>query len=407
MVQIHEYTIGVAAEPLHRYCLGGYHPTRLHDRLHDGRYEIVQKLGFGAFSTVWFARDIAKEQNVGIKIIAADKSDEASRELGVLQALRDRGDPGHPGHRHVSHIAESFHVQGPNGRHLCVVMDVLGPAVSSVAARCPNYRLDGNRARSISRQLLLAVDYLHSLSVAHGDIHMGNVLFCLPDAETVSRENTIQLFGAPQIGKIARKDGRPLPPGMPGYLVEQAEISPRIYPHLCEIKLVDFGEAFFFADPPSSISTPLSLHPPELVFQRPLSEAVDLWNLGATTYELVTGRTPFEADFDDKDLIPQFQKVIGDLPEEWLQEALATGAVENASDYSSADYFLSLEEEIRRSYFDGYKTETLQLGEAELKTLGKYLRKLLIINPDHRATTGQLLDDAWVSYEGRDPTSAE
>lgn len=40
--------------------------------------------------------------------------------------------------------------------------------------------------------------------------------------------------------------------------------------------------AFFFSNPPKSIHTPMSFHPPELVFQRRLTEAVDIWNLGCT-----------------------------------------------------------------------------------------------------------------------------
>ncbi|KAK4672134.1 hypothetical protein QC763_100420 [Podospora pseudopauciseta] len=399
MVNILEYNIGVAAEDLNRYCPGGFHPIHLHDKLHDGRYEIVHKLGFGTFSTVWLARDNQEKRNVTVKVVTADKSDETSCELSILQALKERGDVNHPGHNHVSHLVESFHIQGPNGRHLCAVQDLLGPTTSSVTDRCPNYRLEGNLARSISRQLLLAVDYLHSAGVAHGDIHMGNVLFCLPELEVASPEVIIKDLGPPQTGKIARKDGGPLEPGMPEYLVEPAEFNPKIYPHLREVRLIDFGESFFLSDLPSEISTPMSLHPPELVFQRGLSRAVDIWNLGSTTYELITGRTPFEADFDDKDLIPQFQKVIGDLPEQWIQDALASGVLKEPPNYSTAEYFLSLEEEIRRSYNDGYERDTLQFGEAELETLGCYLRKLLVVDPDHRATTSELLNDPWVSQK--------
>jgi serine/threonine-protein kinase SRPK3 len=50
------------------------------------------------------------------------------------------------------------------------------------------------------------------------------------------------------------------------------------------------------------------------------------------TFELVTGRTLFEADFNDKLLIPQFEKVIGRLPEDWITEALENGLINERPD---------------------------------------------------------------------------
>ena len=51
------YRATVPAENLDEYEPGGYHPIHLGDRLKDGRYEIVHKLGYGSFSTVWLAKD--------------------------------------------------------------------------------------------------------------------------------------------------------------------------------------------------------------------------------------------------------------------------------------------------------------------------------------------------------------
>ena len=47
----------VDAESLDRYREGGYHPTHLGDTLKDGRYKILNKLGWGGYSTVWLAKD--------------------------------------------------------------------------------------------------------------------------------------------------------------------------------------------------------------------------------------------------------------------------------------------------------------------------------------------------------------
>lgn len=50
------------------------------------------------------------------------------------------------------------------------------------------------------------------------------------------------------------------------------------------------------------------------------------------TYKLVTGRTPFEAFMDDRELIPQFKKVIGGVPEQWIREGLEIGMLAKEPD---------------------------------------------------------------------------
>ncbi len=45
-------------------------------------------------------------------------------------------------------------------------------------------------------------------------------------------------------------------------------------------------------------------------------------------HQLVTGRTPFEAGFDSHELIPQYENILGGMPTEWIQEALANGVLD-------------------------------------------------------------------------------
>lgn len=43
-------------EDLEDYRKGGYHPVYIGEH-YDNRYKIMRKLGWGHFSTVWFAHD--------------------------------------------------------------------------------------------------------------------------------------------------------------------------------------------------------------------------------------------------------------------------------------------------------------------------------------------------------------
>lgn len=58
-------------------------------------------------------------------------------------------------------------------------------------------------------------------------------------------------------------------------------------------------------------------------------------NVGVKTFELVTGRTPFEAGFNDRGLIPQFQSVLGAIPDGWNSDAVRDGLLKEVPDSRS------------------------------------------------------------------------
>jgi serine/threonine-protein kinase SRPK3 len=52
-----EPSVKIEEEKMPAYDRGLYYPVRLGD-VYRARYQVLQKLGFGANSTVWFCRDL-------------------------------------------------------------------------------------------------------------------------------------------------------------------------------------------------------------------------------------------------------------------------------------------------------------------------------------------------------------
>lgn len=158
------------AENLEKYEPGGYHPIMIGDTLQE-RYQIVDKLGFGGYSTVWLARDLRLKQYVAVKVGIADGSDRDSlrRELKVLQALSTSpSSPYVQQHRGCSLfplILDEFAIHGPNGAH---------PCYTTVPARCNLRDVSYSRlfhldvARALAGGLAHAVAYTHSKGYVHG-----------------------------------------------------------------------------------------------------------------------------------------------------------------------------------------------------------------------------------------------
>lgn len=52
-----QYVCKVEAEDPHNYLKGVYFPINIRNTFKDGRYLVLQKLGWGGYATVWLARD--------------------------------------------------------------------------------------------------------------------------------------------------------------------------------------------------------------------------------------------------------------------------------------------------------------------------------------------------------------
>lgn len=137
-------------EDIEDYVPGGFHPIHIGDIL-DHRYEVLHKLGYGGFSTIWLANDVESSQYVASKVIRAEQSQNCT-ELVILETL-ESGPSEDPGKNHVASLLTNFHFDGPNGRHLCLVSEVAGPSITAIRSPPRNRRYERIlRERLLSRQ---------------------------------------------------------------------------------------------------------------------------------------------------------------------------------------------------------------------------------------------------------------
>ncbi|KAM9247406.1 SRSF protein kinase 2 isoform 2-T2 [Leptosomus discolor] len=144
------------------YCKGGYHPVKIGD-LFNGRYHVIRKLGWGHFSTVWLCWDMQGKRFVAMKVVksAQHYTETALDEIKLLKCVRE-SDPNDPNKDMVVQLIDDFKISGMNGIHVCMVFEVLGHHLLKWIIKSNYQGLPIRCVKSIIRQVLQGLDYLHS-----------------------------------------------------------------------------------------------------------------------------------------------------------------------------------------------------------------------------------------------------
>ncbi len=199
-----------------------------------GSYEIVDVLGDGGMGEVFRVRHLISDRMEAMKVLLSassanqDMLDRFTREIRVLAALN---------HPNIAALHTAFH----HDNQLVMIMEY----VEGTDLRgCLLAGITLDKAVAYTRQILMALDYAHSHGVIHRDIKPSNIMIT--------------------------PDGR--------------------------VKLLDFGLALAIPDPRLTMTGALigSMHyiPPEQISGEPHDARSDLYAVGVTLYEMITGRLP-------------------------------------------------------------------------------------------------------------------
>ena len=189
-------------EGIEDYKEGGYHPVFIGECL-IGRYVVLQKLGWGHFSTVWLCKDLKFDTYVAIKLqkSASHYLEAAFDEVEILQKAVKHSETKEwfddlrklDGGRkekyskqdcYTVQLLNAFIYQGPYGKHFCMVFEILGVNLLEIIKRYKYKGIPIHICRKISRQILIGLHYLHKhCGIIHTDLKPENVLLCLDQSD--------------------------------------------------------------------------------------------------------------------------------------------------------------------------------------------------------------------------------
>ncbi|KAG7934779.1 hypothetical protein KL934_002705 [Ogataea polymorpha] len=236
------------------------------------RYQMIDKIGEGAFSTVYKALDVQTNETVAVKVIKKyqlDKSQQASvlKEVTIMRQLD------HPC------IVRFYNFIETEEFYFIVQELVSGGEIFNEIVKYTYFSED--LSRHVITQVAQAIKYLHAeKGVVHRDLKPENIFF-----------NPIK--------HIPSKSPRLRKSDDPNSKLDEGEFIPNVGGGgIGTIKIGDFGlSKQIYAD--ASLKTPcgtIGYTAPEIVKDMRYSEEVDMWALGCVLYILLCGFPPFFND---------------------------------------------------------------------------------------------------------------
>ena len=145
---------------------------------------IIQKLGWGHFSTVWLSRDLKYNTFVALKVqkSASHYLEAAYDEVEILDIIGNRFQCEEWSkslkeylteeeikskqlieHCHNVLLLNSFMHYGPNGKHFIMVFEILGVNLLEIMKRYDYKGIPIPLVRRIAKQVLMGLDYLNRI----------------------------------------------------------------------------------------------------------------------------------------------------------------------------------------------------------------------------------------------------
>lgn len=275
-------------------------------------YNILCELGRGAYSIVWLGYNISSLKYYAIKVQNPNEYKEGKDENNFMRQLPKNIDS-------LNKLICDFVEIKDNKKFLCSVYELHCSNLDSII-RKGKYE-DGmppEIVKNIMIQLLEGCDHLHQkMKVYHGDIKTDNILL---KGQTKKINSLIELYNKMNFQELylqAKKEHIKLSHEkkikirsrihleiynkviniLNEYDIDKYEIDEK-YINVCNISLADFGSFVKDGEYYDEAFGTRYYRSPENILVGKSSYPNDIWALGCTFYELLTGRILFDPDKD-------------------------------------------------------------------------------------------------------------
>jgi tetratricopeptide (TPR) repeat protein len=218
-------------------------PTAQPTSFASGRYQVKRFLGEGGKKKVYLAQDTLLDREVAFALIKTENMDQAARTRITREAQAMGRLGSHP------HIVTVFDLGEEAGSQPYMVTELMrGGDVEGLLKKAPDHRLSMDQAIEIATGIARGLEFAHSKGIVHRDVKPGNVWLT---QEGIAKIGDFGLALATDRSRLTHS-------GM-------------------------------------MVGTTLYM-PPEQAMGGSMGPPADLYSLGATLYEMVTGRPPFAGE---------------------------------------------------------------------------------------------------------------
>lgn len=265
----------IEEETVRGYKAEDYYPIHI-GQTFQGRYQTVGKLGYVSASTVWLSRDLQRgEGYVPVKIYINNSKEH--RELSICQHINIISSE-HPGREHVRKLLDSFEIQGPHEKHMCLVYEPLGNSLGELSLLADGI-LEAPIIRQTMRPVLTALEFFAHRGAHNSHRSAKAIMSARSNADTYQDLQPNNLLGIHDNSILAEFEQEEKRNSSPRKELEDRTIYvSRPMPLAKGLpSLSDFSEARFGDVEQTGRVMPDVYGAPEVILGMPWSYPIDVW----------------------------------------------------------------------------------------------------------------------------------